>query len=94
MTKTRYIETKCHLSSVAEHLAVAYWIEGNFHPKEAREELTHALCGSYSRDALEEMIVEAIDNVHDMDVTFEDYARSIVDAILNYAVPLDPDSGK
>lgn len=79
------IKTRIHLQYAAERLLVAYWAENtNYHRNEARSDLRRALGG----DDLEGIIVEAIDNVHDMDVTFEDYARSIVNALLDHAIPL------
>lgn len=35
------------------------------------------------RDKIAEAVREAIDNVHDMDVTFDDYAQASADAILD-----------
>lgn len=35
-----------------------------------------------NREELEDLIVTAIDSVHDRDVTFEDYARAVADVVM------------
>ncbi len=40
------------------------------------------------RATLVDLIENAIDDVHDIDVTFNDYAESVVDALLQNVVPM------
>lgn len=87
MANTRYIETRYSLNSASESLVVAYWSNPDFHVPNAREAITRALCGG-DRATLIDMIENAMDNVHDMDVTFTDYATAVADALLDYAAPL------
>ena len=42
-----------------------------------------------ARDKLADVIEEAIDRVHDMDVTHRDYAEAAADAVLGMVVPLE-----
>jgi hypothetical protein len=87
MANTHYIKTRCYLTNAAESLSVAYWTHDAFHVQSARESLTRALCGG-DRAALVSLVQEAIADTHDIDVTDAGYARSVVDALLDYAAPL------
>ena len=84
---TDYLQTRYALREASESLLVAYWTKRPVHIHEARERLVEALCGG-DKDILIDLIENAIDNVHDMDVTFTDYATSVADALLDYAAPL------
>ena len=84
---TRYIPTRYHLREAAESLLVAYWTQDPYHVRQARQALTEALCGGGDKEILIDIIENAIDNVHDMDVTFTDYATAVVNALLNTAIP-------
>ncbi|MDG4650084.1 hypothetical protein P6F26_16675 [Roseibacterium sp. SDUM158017] len=91
------IATRVRLQDAAESLSVAYWImsersAGDYHLRSAGKSLMRALAGSESehnheREGLRELIREAIENVHDMDVTFDDYAEGVIDALMESAIP-------
>lgn len=80
MANTHYIKTRCYLTNAAESLSVAYWTHDAFHVQSARESLTRALCGG-DRAALEDLVKGAARK------NPADYARSVVDALLDYAAP-------
>lgn len=84
--KCSYIRTKHRLFDASESLVLAYWTKNEYHVCGARESLVKALCGG-DRAELEDMIAEAIRDTHDIDVTDADYARAVVDALLDYAIP-------
>jgi hypothetical protein len=93
MANIRYIKTRYSLVNAAESLIVAYWTHDTFHVENAREALTQALCGDGDREVLIDVIEEAIADAHDVDATMRDYAKSVVDALLDHAVPLTAEKG-
>jgi len=63
------------------------------HMRQARQQLLALLTQDSGpipevRATLVDLIENAIDDVHDMDVTFKDYAESVVDALLENVVPM------
>jgi hypothetical protein len=89
MSNPDHIKTRYHLDEASDSLLLAYYTADPFHIINARQSLIRALCGGDGgRSCLEELVLEAIDSVHDMGVTHADYSRSVVTAILDSAAPL------
>lgn len=86
MHNTHYIKTQTHLLTAATRLDACYWANDEGHVNEVRQNICQALSG-WDEDGLIDMIEEVVSDTHDIDVKDIDYARNIVKALLEYAVP-------
>ena len=90
-----YHRTHLTARQMSDRLLLAHYDTGKtmHHLRQARQNLLFMLSQDHTsvfeaRDMLVDIIESAIDDVHDMDVTFEDYAESVVDALLENVVPM------
>jgi len=83
------IKARLALREATEALIVAHWSEDpKHHLERAQRCLTTALCGGNgNKDDLVDLIANTMDDVHDEDVPFEDYAKAIADALIQSAIP-------
>jgi hypothetical protein len=89
---SQQIKVRLALREATEALIAAYWSDQpKYHLERAQDCLTAALCGgSGNKDDLVDLIANAMDDVHDMDVTFDDYAKAVADALIQSAIPETP----
>ena len=83
------IKVRLALRDATEALTIAYWSDQpDHHLERAQTALTNALCGGDgNKDDLVDLIANAMDDVRDADVTFDDYAKAVADALIQSAIP-------
>lgn len=94
MNKTVYVTAKIRADKIADSCCVAFWKDADtFHVKNAREQLTNLISGAppgadNHRAWAIDLIEGALSNANDIDVTFENFAEAVLDAILDAAIPM------
>ena len=87
MSIPRLAHAKAAARDLENNLSATYWSEHDFHLERAVDALCRFLTDGGNRDHLIDLIANAMDDVHDMDVTMDDYAKAVADAIINTAIP-------
>lgn len=90
-----YHRTHLHARHMSDRLLLASYDNERrqFHVRQARHYLLCVLAQDVAampevRATLVDLIENAMDSVHDMDVTFKDYANAVVDVLLENVVPM------
>jgi len=88
MAKIQYIKSLARLNSACDSLVSAYEeSDTSYHVKQARAAFCRALSGGVDYEGLLDLVEEAVNETHDIDVTDRDYARAVVNALLDTVAP-------
>jgi len=73
-----------HARSLSDKLLLAHWDQASreFHRERAEDLLIDLLSNGSGEDDLLDLIASAIADVHDIDTTTDEYARSVLDALI------------